>query len=163
LGRATARDSPARAVRIVWLQGPRNLRSQPHSAAGAAQEHAPLRAHAIGAAWSEAYRSGGSPDSRVVGEYAPATLDPEEPWWRGRRRDDRLGLRVGAFRTGWRDRTSINGSIGAAILEPFAARIDGAAVEVGWSPGEPVARRDLARATSSETRDRLTWRWPGPG
>jgi iron complex outermembrane receptor protein len=86
--------------------------------------------HSVAATWGRGLRSGGFSEVLVVGEYAPERLDTAELSWHGRWRDDRLRTQATLFRTDWRDRASIDGTIGAEIVEPFRTRIDGAEFEV---------------------------------
>jgi hypothetical protein len=86
-------------------------------------------AHAVGANFNRAWRTGGFSEIRVIGEYPPERLDTGELFWRARWADDRVGTRLAVFRTDWRDRTGIDGTIGAEITEPWRTRIDGAELE----------------------------------
>lgn len=85
--------------------------------------------HAVGANANRAWRTGGFSEVRVIGEYPPERLDTGELYWRARWADDRVGTRLAVFRTDWRDRTGIDGTIGAEITEPWRTRIDGAELE----------------------------------
>jgi outer membrane receptor protein involved in Fe transport len=96
---------------------------------------------AVGASYSRGYRSGGFSEFVVVGEYAPESLATTELSWRGAWFEQRLGLRAALFRTAWRDRTSIDGTIGAEIIEPFETRIDGAELELEATLSESIALR----------------------
>jgi hypothetical protein len=107
----------------------------------AALEYALTPTRSLGGSWSRAYRSGGLSQFVVVGEYAPEILDTAEAWWQERLLDDRLGLRANLFRTDWTDRTSIDGTIGAEIIEPFETRIDGAELEFDWRATDALSLR----------------------
>jgi len=107
----------------------------------AALEYAVTPEQSVGGSWSRAYRTGGCSEFLVVGEYPPETLDTAELWWRSRWLDDRLDLKAAVFRTDWRDRTSIDGTIGAEIIAPFETRIDGAELEFEWALGDALALR----------------------
>jgi hypothetical protein len=100
-----------------------------------------LPAGALGASWGRGYRSGGRVERGSIDEYAPERLDTAEVFWRQRWLDDRLGTRLAVFRTDWSDRTSIDGSIGAEITEPFETRIEGAELEIDYALGEQWALR----------------------
>jgi hypothetical protein len=107
----------------------------------AAVEYALSPLQSIGGGWSRAYRSGGFSQFVVIGDYPPEMLDTGEAWWRARSADDRYGLRATLFRTDWTDRTSIDGTIGTEIIEPFETRIDGAELEFDWRATESLSLR----------------------
>jgi hypothetical protein len=86
--------------------------------------------HSVGITYGKAYRSGGFSEFVAVREYAPESLATWEAFWRAQWLDGRVTSRLSAFRTDWTDRTGIDGTIGAEIVEPFATRIDGAEMEL---------------------------------
>jgi iron complex outermembrane recepter protein len=75
--------------------------------------------------------------------------------WRARWLGERLRSSASVFHTDWRDRTSIDGTIGAEIVEPIETRILGAELELEAELGEAWALRGgLGWLDSEYTRGR---------
>lgn len=106
--------------------------------------------------YDRGYRTGGRSEIEYVGEYAPEALETAELAWRTEALGGRLHVTTSVFRTDWRDRTSIDGTIGANVTEPIETRIRGGEIEARFAVHETLdLRLGVGYLDSEYTRGRF--------